>query len=83
MNAITRNVRTPLCDTLGIVLPIVLAGMGGVSWPRLVAAASNAGGLGVHGAADLDPAQIREIKSRTEKRLDSRRGILPRTGSAE
>ena len=63
--------KTPLCDTLGIELPIVLAGMGGVSWPRLVAAVSNAGGLGVYGAAGLEPAQIREhireIKSLTDR----------------
>ncbi|MFZ5493137.1 MAG: NAD(P)H-dependent flavin oxidoreductase [Pseudomonadota bacterium] len=67
----THSLRTPLCDTLGIELPIVLAGMGGVSWPRLVAAVSNAGGLGVYGAAGLEPAQIREhireIKSLTDR----------------
>lgn len=67
----TDSLRTPLCDTLGIELPIVLAGMGGVSWPRLVAAVSNAGGLGVYGAAGLEPTQIREhireIKSLTDR----------------
>ncbi len=63
--------RTPFCDRVGVALPIVLAGMGGVSWPRLVAAVSNAGGLGVYGAAGLEPAQIRdhiqEIKSLTDR----------------
>ncbi|HCZ49650.1 MAG TPA: nitronate monooxygenase, partial [Gammaproteobacteria bacterium] len=71
MKAMPHPLKTPLCDTLGIELPIVLAGMGGVSWPRLVAAVSNAGGLGVYGAAGLEPAQIREhirqIKSLTDK----------------
>lgn len=52
--------RTPVCERLGIELPVVLAGMGGVSWPKLVAAVSNAGGLGVYGAAGLEPEQIRE-----------------------
>ena len=63
--------RTPVCERLGIELPVVLAGMGGVSWPKLVAAVSNAGGLGVYGAAGLEPDQIREhireIKSLTDK----------------
>lgn len=65
------NFRTPFCDRMGMDLPIALAGMGGVSWPKLVAAVSNAGGLGVYGAAGLEPAQIRdhiqEIKSLTDK----------------
>ena len=47
--------HTPLCDTLGIEYPIILAGMGGVSMSKLVAAVSNAGGLGVMGAATLGP----------------------------
>ncbi|MDD3651374.1 nitronate monooxygenase [Immundisolibacter sp.] len=63
--------KTPFCERLGIELPVVLAGMGGVSWPKLVAAVSNAGGLGVYGAAGLEPEQIRahirEIKSLTDK----------------
>jgi NAD(P)H-dependent flavin oxidoreductase YrpB (nitropropane dioxygenase family) len=39
--------RTPLCDLLGIEYPIVLAPMGGAVGPRLAAAVSNAGGLGL------------------------------------
>ena len=39
--------RTPLCDLLGIEHPIVLAPMGGAVGPRLAAAVSNAGGLGL------------------------------------
>ncbi len=63
--------RTPFCEMVGIEVPIVLAGMGGVSWPDIVAAVSNAGGLGVYGAAGLSPKQIREhireIKDKTDK----------------
>ncbi len=63
--------RTPFCERVGIDVPIVLAGMGGVSWPELVAAVSNAGGLGVYGAAGLEPEEIRDgirqIKSLTSK----------------
>jgi enoyl-[acyl-carrier protein] reductase II len=51
--------RTPICDLFGIQHPIVLAGMGGVSMHKLVAAVSNAGGLGVIGAATLDADGLR------------------------
>ena len=51
--------HTPLCDRLGIQYPIFLAGMGGVSMSALTAAVSNAGGLGIIGAATLDPNQLR------------------------
>jgi NAD(P)H-dependent flavin oxidoreductase YrpB (nitropropane dioxygenase family) len=39
--------RTPLCDTLGIDVPIVQAPIGGASTPELAAAVSGAGGLGM------------------------------------
>ncbi|MFZ0888978.1 MAG: nitronate monooxygenase, partial [Candidatus Binataceae bacterium] len=58
---------TPICDYFGIEYPIILAGMGGVSMHELVAAVSNAGGLGVIGAASLTPEQLRsEIRKTRE-----------------
>ena len=39
------DLKTPLCDRLGIDHPIVLAPMAGVTDPALVAAVANAGGL--------------------------------------
>jgi enoyl-[acyl-carrier protein] reductase II len=62
--------RTPICDQLGIEYPIVLAGMGGVSMHQLVAAVSNAGGLGVIGAATLDAGQLRREITATRKLTD-------------
>ena len=62
--------RTPICDRLGIDHPIVLAGMGGVSMHRLVAAVSNAGGLGVIGAATLDADGLRREIRATRKLTD-------------
>ena len=66
-----HSLHTPFCGMVGIEFPVVLAGMGGVSWPELVAAVSNAGGLGIYGAAGLEPdeirAGIRTIKSLTDK----------------
>jgi enoyl-[acyl-carrier protein] reductase II len=58
-------VRTPICDLFGIELPIILAGMGGVSMAPLVAAVSNGGGLGVMGAANLSPDELRAEIRRT------------------
>ena len=71
----TSALRTPLCDLLGIEYPIILAGMaaGGQNQEtaptpvKLVAAISNAGGLGVMGdnfrnLDELDAA-IREVRS--------------------
>lgn len=57
--------HTPVCDQLGIEYPIFLAGMGGVSMARLTAAVSNAGGLGIMGAATLGPEELREEIRRT------------------
>ena len=44
---------TRLCGLLGVRHPILLAGMGRASTPELAAAVSNAGGLGVLGADQL------------------------------
>jgi enoyl-[acyl-carrier protein] reductase II len=63
--------RTPICDLFGIDVPICLAGMGGVSMAPLVAAVSNAGGLGIMGAANLAPGGLRE-EIRKTRRLTSR-----------
>jgi enoyl-[acyl-carrier protein] reductase II len=68
---VTHSLYTPICDLFGIEYPIFLAGMGGVSTAPLVAAVSNAGGLGVIGAATMDPDrlrdQIRQTRDLTDK----------------
>lgn len=64
-NGTHPRLRTPLCDLFGIDVPILLAGMGGVSMAPLVAAVSNAGGLGIMGAANLSPDGLREEIRRT------------------
>jgi NAD(P)H-dependent flavin oxidoreductase YrpB (nitropropane dioxygenase family) len=65
------SLHTPICDLLGIEVPIVLAGMGGASTPKLAAAVSNAGGLGILGAAACQPDELRawiaETRSLTDK----------------
>lgn len=57
------TIRTSICDMLGIQYPILLAGMGGVSYAELAAAVSNAGGFGTLGMAGRPLDEIkREIK---------------------
>jgi NAD(P)H-dependent flavin oxidoreductase YrpB (nitropropane dioxygenase family) len=62
--------RTRLCDILDIEYPIILAGMGGVATAELVAAVSEAGGLGIVGASmppDEIERQVRRIRDLTSK----------------
>ncbi len=63
--------RTRLTDLLDIEHPVMLAGMGGVSYHRLVAAVSEAGGFGCFGAStmapDEMPREIAALKQLTDK----------------
>ena len=52
------RMRTRLTDLLGIEHPVMLAGMGGVSYARLAAAVSEAGGLGCLGASTMSHEQM-------------------------
>lgn len=65
------TLRTPICDRLGIDVPILLAGMGQAATPALAAAVSNAGGLGVLGATSCSVDQlrlwIREMRELTDR----------------
>lgn len=63
--------KTSITELFGIKYPILNAGMGRVALPKMVAAVSNAGGLGNYGAGSNPPeitrAAIREIRSLTDK----------------
>lgn len=65
------RLRTRVCELFGIERPVVLGGMAAATGPDLVAAVSNAGGLGVMGAAGLAPGEVgaaaRAIRDRTAK----------------
>jgi enoyl-[acyl-carrier protein] reductase II len=69
------TLHTPLCDLLGVEHPIMLAGMGGVSYAELVAAVSNAGGYGVLGMAGRGPDFIREQMRQVRKLTDRPFGV--------
>jgi NAD(P)H-dependent flavin oxidoreductase YrpB (nitropropane dioxygenase family) len=55
----TSQLRTPLCDLLGITHPVVLGGMASGTAAELVAAVSAAGGLGTLGVSGRSPEDIR------------------------
>lgn len=66
-----KALRTRACELFGVELPIVQTGMGWVAGPRLCAATSAAGGLGVLAAATMTVAQlaaaIADVKRRTDR----------------
>ncbi len=63
--------KTALTEMLGIDHPIMLAGMGGVSYHTLTAAVSNAGGFGCLGASTMGDdemvAEIAAVRELTDK----------------
>jgi enoyl-[acyl-carrier protein] reductase II len=63
--------HTRLTELLDIEHPIMLAGMGGVSYHQLVAAVSEAGGIGTLGASTMSitrlPEEIAKVKQLTSK----------------
>jgi len=63
--------KTRITELLGIKYPIIQGAMAWVSFPPLVAAVSNAGGLGILGASFMRPDElrenIREVKVLTQK----------------
>lgn len=55
-----QSIVTPITQLLGIQYPVILAGMNLASGPRLAAAVSNAGGLGVVGGIGSTPKMLRK-----------------------
>jgi nitronate monooxygenase len=67
--------HTPLCDLLGIRVPIVQTGMGWVATPELVAAVCNAGAFGFLAAATLRPEDVSAAIERTRALTDRPFGV--------
>ncbi|KAJ1568886.1 hypothetical protein HK405_012584 [Cladochytrium tenue] len=65
----TETIQTPLTKLMGIQHPIILAGMGSVSGPELVAAVTNAGGLGVFGGIGFTPQMMKESIAEIKRNL--------------
>ena len=69
------SLRTPLCDLLGVEHPVMLAGMGGVSYAEVCAAVSEAGGFGSLGMASMHPDGIRDEMRRVKDLTDKPFGV--------
>jgi len=72
--------KTRITELFGIKHPIILSGMSWISVPKMVAAVSNAGGLGILATGPFDAEQtraaIREIKSLTNKPFGTNTTLL-------
>ena len=72
--------KTRITELFGIKYPIVLSGMSWISVPSMVAAVSNAGGLGILATGPMDPEQtrqaIREIRKKTDKPFGANATLL-------
>lgn len=72
--------KTRITELFGIQYPIMLSGMSWISVPKLVAAVSNAGGLGTLATGPLSPDQtrkaIREIRELTDKPFGANATLL-------
>ncbi len=66
---------TAITALLGIDHPVLLAGMGGVSYAEVCAAVSAAGGFGSLGMAGLPPAAIRDQMRRVRDLTDKPFGV--------
>jgi len=68
-----HSLRTPLCDLLGCEVPVLLAGMGGVSRWELAAAVAEAGGYAMLGMVREDPAlikaEVEALRAATRRRF--------------
>ncbi|WP_188194470.1 NAD(P)H-dependent flavin oxidoreductase [Nonomuraea sp. SYSU D8015] len=67
--------KTALTSLVGCRYPIVQTGMGYVAGARLAAATSQAGGLGVIGAATMSVAEMTEAIRRVKERTDAPFGV--------
>jgi enoyl-[acyl-carrier protein] reductase II len=67
--------KTKLTELLGIDHPIMLAGMGGVSYSQLTAAVSNAGGYGCLGASTMSHALLASEIAATKLLTDRPFGV--------
>src|SRR3954453_14906 len=65
------DMHTRLTEMLGVEHPVMLAGMGGVSYHAVVAAVSDAGGFGTLGAATMSSEELDEemaaVRAATDK----------------
>ncbi|CAI7616293.1 unnamed protein product [Penicillium viridicatum] len=83
-----QQIRTPITDLLKINHPVLLAGMNVAAGPKLAAAVTNAGGLGVIGGVGYTPEMLREQVSELKSYLNDKNApfgvdlLLPQVGGS-
>ena len=83
-----ETITTPITKIFGIKHPIILAGMNVAAGPRLAAAVTNAGGLGVVGGMGYTPSMMREQIQELKQDLVDKNApfgidlLLPQVGGA-
>ena len=84
----TERLRTPATDLFKINHPVLLAGMNVAAGPRLAAAVTNAGGLGVIGGVGYTPEMLREQIAEIKEHLVDKNApfgvdlLLPQVGGS-
>lgn len=77
------RLTTALTDLVGIEHPIVQTGMGWVSGPRLTAATSNAGGLGILASATMTYEELEVAVAKTKAATDKPFGVNIRADASD
>ncbi|KAJ5133477.1 hypothetical protein N7448_001495 [Penicillium atrosanguineum] len=81
-------IRTPITDLLKINHPVLLAGMNVAAGPKLAAAVTNAGGLGVIGGVGYTPEMLKEQIAELKSYLNDKNApfgvdlLLPQVGGS-
>lgn len=81
-----EQIRTPITELFKIQHPILLAGMNVAAGPKLAAAVTNAGGLGVIGGVGYTPDMLREQIAELKESLTDKKApfgvdlLLPQVG---
>ena len=69
------TLKTPLCELLGIDVPIVQTGMGWVSGAHLTAATCSAGAMGILASATMTMAELKVAIGKVKDRTDNPFGV--------
>jgi NAD(P)H-dependent flavin oxidoreductase YrpB (nitropropane dioxygenase family) len=77
------HLKTPLTELIGIEHPVVQTGMGWVAGARLVAATSNAGGLGILASATMTLEELATAVTKVKATTDKPFGINMRADAGD
>ncbi|KUI69098.1 putative nitronate monooxygenase [Cytospora mali] len=83
-----QKIRTPVTDLFNINHPVLLAGMNVAAGPKLAAAVTNAGGMGVIGGVNYTPDMLRDQIAELKSHLDDKSApfgvdlLLPQVGGS-